>query len=200
MKWSLLLVVTLTLGLTKADSSYNHYRLPVALWPQKYDLRNPTRLENPEEFRFNGTVKIQIEALLNANNITLHSKGLDIDESQITLRQISGGRKKSNCVTSREHQVPDCVPQSLAYFRSWRSAANPDEKNPVPKDVRSIVYCAAIKYGSDEDWEFLWTRYQKSNVATETLSIIDALSCSREVWLLQRLLEMIFDSKIKDHL
>ncbi|XP_016983774.2 aminopeptidase Ey-like [Drosophila rhopaloa] len=93
------------------------------------------------------------------------------------------------------YQVSDCVPQALAYFRSWRSETNPDEKNPVPIDVRSTVYCAAIKHGSDEDWEFLYERYLKSNVASEKLTIIDGLACSREVWLLQRSLEMIFDPK-----
>ncbi|XP_052844693.1 aminopeptidase Ey-like [Drosophila gunungcola] len=93
------------------------------------------------------------------------------------------------------YHVSDCVAQALAYFRNWRSEANPDEKNPVPIDVRSPVYCAAIKHGSDGDWEFLYERYLKSNVASEKLTIMDALACSREVWLLQRSLEMVFDPR-----
>ncbi|EDX14831.1 aminopeptidase Ey [Drosophila simulans] len=94
-----------------------------------------------------------------------------------------------------QYQVGDCVPQALAYYRNWRAEANPDEKNPVPINVRSTVYCTSIKHGSDSDWEFLWTRYKKSNVAAEKRTILTALGCSREVWLLQRYLELIFDAK-----
>jgi len=90
------------LWLATANSSYNYYRLPSALRPLKYDLRILTQLENPEDFHFGGTTKIQIEALENTNNITLHSKDLTIDESHITLRQVSGEEKKDNCVTSTE--------------------------------------------------------------------------------------------------
>uniref|UniRef100_B3P5I6 Aminopeptidase n=1 Tax=Drosophila erecta TaxID=7220 RepID=B3P5I6_DROER len=94
-----------------------------------------------------------------------------------------------------QYQVGDCVPQALAYYRNWRSEASPDEKNPVPINVRSTVYCTSIKHGSDSDWEFLWTRYKRSNVAAEKRTILTALGCSREVWLLQRYLELIFDGK-----
>ncbi|KAH8283988.1 hypothetical protein KR054_006712 [Drosophila jambulina] len=93
------------------------------------------------------------------------------------------------------YQVSDCVSRSKDYFLRWRSVANPDETNPVPIEVRGSVYCTSVKHGSDEDWEFLWTRYLKTNVATEKDTILAALTCSREVWLLQRLLETIFDPK-----
>jgi len=102
MEWLLLLCVALSLSLARANSSYDYFRLPTALRPQKYDLRILTIMENVEDLRFNGTVKIQIEALQNTKNITLHSKDLTIDESQITLRQISGEENPDNCITSTE--------------------------------------------------------------------------------------------------
>eukprot|EP00099_Drosophila_melanogaster_P013686 NP_001350853.1 uncharacterized protein Dmel_CG11951 [Drosophila melanogaster] len=90
-------------------------------------------------------------------------------------------------------EVSDCVTQALSFYRSWRSEANPDEVNPVPLGIRGVVYCTAIKHGCDEDWDFLWTRYQKANVATEKQIILDSLGCSQEVWVLQRYLERNFD-------
>jgi len=57
------------------------------------------------------------------------------------------------------------------------------------------VYCAAIKYGTDEDWDFLWSRYKNSNVGTEKQTILTTLGCSREVWILQSYLEAAFDPK-----
>ncbi|KAH8232362.1 hypothetical protein KR032_004785 [Drosophila birchii] len=89
--------------------------------------------------------------------------------------------------------VGDCVPRAVEYFRQWQAKSNPDEENPVPVNLRSIVYCTAIRHGSDEDWEFLWTRYTRSNRAYEKVVFLESLGCSRVVWLLQRMLDMSFD-------
>ncbi|XP_037727912.1 aminopeptidase Ey-like [Drosophila subpulchrella] len=94
-----------------------------------------------------------------------------------------------------QYQVSDCVPRSQSYFRRWRSEPNPDGNNPIPINFRSTVYCAAIKYGTDEDWDFLWSRYKKSNVGSEKQTILTTLGCSREVWILQSYLEAAFDPK-----
>ncbi|XP_017008819.3 aminopeptidase Ey-like isoform X2 [Drosophila takahashii] len=94
-----------------------------------------------------------------------------------------------------QYQVSDCVPRAQSYFRRWKSEANPDEKNPIPINFRSTVYCTAIRHGTDEDWDFLWTRYKKSNVGSEQQTILATLGCSREVWILQRYLEMAFNPK-----
>lgn len=59
----------------------------------------------------------------------------------------------------------------------------------VPLDLRSVIYCTAVRYGNDREWKFLWQRYRNSNVATERSLILGALGCSREVWLLQRYLD-----------
>ncbi|XP_050744358.1 aminopeptidase N isoform X2 [Drosophila biarmipes] len=94
-----------------------------------------------------------------------------------------------------QYQVSDCVPRARSHFRSWQSEPNPDENNPIPVNFRSAVYCAAIKYGTDEDWEFLWARYKNSNVGSEKQTILSTLGCSREVWILQRYLERSFNPK-----
>ncbi|KAH8232363.1 hypothetical protein KR032_004784 [Drosophila birchii] len=89
--------------------------------------------------------------------------------------------------------VGDCVPRAVEYFRQWQAKPNPDEENPVPVNLRRTVYCTAIRHGSDEDWEFLWTRYTRSDRAYEKVIFLDSLGCSRVVWLLQRMLDMSFD-------
>lgn len=63
----------------------------------------------------------------------------------------------------------------------------------VPLDLRSVVYCTAIRNGGDKEWKFLWARYSKSNVGTEKTLILSALGCSREIWLLQRYLDWTLD-------
>ena len=75
--------------------------------------------------------------------------------------------------------VGDCVPRSQAYFKEWRYSINPDEENNVPTDFRAVVYCTAIRHGNDEDWDFLWERYRKSNVAAEKKTIITVIITNR---------------------
>ncbi|KAH8310081.1 hypothetical protein KR067_001764 [Drosophila pandora] len=99
MKWILFFVAAFAQGLGSSDSGYDYYRLPTSLRPQKYHLSILTHLDNPEDLRFEGTVKIIIEVLENTKNITLHSKSLTIEESKTTLHQISG-EKSENCVNS----------------------------------------------------------------------------------------------------
>ncbi|XP_017023784.1 aminopeptidase N-like [Drosophila kikkawai] len=94
-----------------------------------------------------------------------------------------------------QYQVEDCIPRALNYFREWRTEPNPDKNNPVPVNLRSIVYCTAIRHGLDEDWEFLWTRYKRSNEADEKVDMLNSLGCTRAVWLLRRMLDLSFDPK-----
>lgn len=63
----------------------------------------------------------------------------------------------------------------------------------VPVDLRSVIYCTAIRQGGDREWKFLWTRYSKSNVGSERSMILGSLGCSREIWLLQRYLDWTLD-------
>lgn len=60
----------------------------------------------------------------------------------------------------------------------------------IPKDLRGVVYCTAVRGGDQIEWDFLWSRYLKSNVGSEKGTILNALGCSEEIWLLNR-----FDTK-----
>lgn len=116
--------------------------------------------------------------------------------------------------------VDDCQEKAKSLFQSWMLVEDPEKNNPyvkrshdekpirfkqmiiiyfiwfafsVPLDLRSVVYCTAIRHGSDREWQFLWERYSKSNVGTERSLILSALGCSREIWLLQRYLDWTLD-------
>lgn len=93
--------------------------------------------------------------------------------------------------------VGDCTKQASQLFHQWRSSQDPDANtsNPIPKDLRGIVYCQGVKEGGEEAWTFMWNRYRNSNVGTEQNLILGALSCTKEVWLLNRYLEWSVDEK-----
>lgn len=65
----------------------------------------------------------------------------------------------------------------------------------IPKDFRYTVFCAALRHGGVEEWEFLWDRYKKSNVGAEKATILASLGCTREIWLLSRFVSFLKDLK-----
>lgn len=52
-----------------------------------------------------------------------------------------------------------------------------------------MVYCIAIKFGDEKEWDFAWERFVKADVASEKEILLSAMGCSREPWILTRFLE-----------
>uniref|UniRef100_A0A224XI48 Aminopeptidase n=1 Tax=Panstrongylus lignarius TaxID=156445 RepID=A0A224XI48_9HEMI len=91
--------------------------------------------------------------------------------------------------------VGTCRKQAEDIFSKWQSQADPDSNNPIPTNVRHIVYCTIIKFGDADTWDFLWERYLNSNHGSEKNHILSALACSRDIWVLNRYLEWSIDDK-----
>jgi len=86
----------------------------------------------------------------------------------------------------------DCLDKAQENFSNWMGMVEPDmaEANPVDVNLKYETYCNAIADGSDEEWDFAWQRYKGSHVASEKSTILSALGCTKEVWLLNRYLNM----------
>lgn len=84
--------------------------------------------------------------------------------------------------------MEDCVRKASDRFQSWMNQTDPDVVNPVPVDLKRLVYCTAIKHGGEQEWEFAWQRYQRANVGSEKDTLLAGMGCSREVWILSRYL------------
>ncbi|PNF37827.1 hypothetical protein B7P43_G09236 [Cryptotermes secundus] len=83
----------------------------------------------------------------------------------------------------------DCVRNSVLQFQNWRSSPDPDRNNPISANLKNVVYCTAIRVGGQEEWDFAWQRYRKTNVGSEKDILLGALGCSREIWILSRYLD-----------
>ena len=59
----------------------------------------------------------------------------------------------------------------------------------ISPNLKSVVYCTAIRVGGQSEWEFAWQRYLASNVGSEKDLLLAALGCTRETWLLSRYLD-----------
>ncbi|XP_043289825.1 aminopeptidase N [Venturia canescens] len=83
----------------------------------------------------------------------------------------------------------DCVRSALRAFQEWQNSPDPDRSNPISPNLKSVVYCTAIRVGGQAEWDFAWERYQKTNVGSEKDLLLSALGCTRETWILSRYLE-----------
>lgn len=69
----------------------------------------------------------------------------------------------------------ECIEKSKKAFADYVEAYK-----KVPKDHRIVVYCNAIRYSNgSEEFDFLFEKLLKENVAQEQLNILNALGCSK---------------------
>lgn len=56
----------------------------------------------------------------------------------------------------------------------------------IHSNLRSTIYCQAVAHGGRREWEFAWKKYQTSVDTSEKDQLLLALSCTKEIWLLNR--------------
>nr|XP_045582294.1 aminopeptidase N-like isoform X1 [Procambarus clarkii] len=83
-----------------------------------------------------------------------------------------------------------CVDSSLTLFHQWMF--NPNNQSIISPNLRSTVYCTAVAAGGQSEWNFTWAQYLASSITSERQKLLDALGCSKQIWLLTRFLEMVF--------
>ncbi|CAG2231963.1 ANPEP [Mytilus edulis] len=81
----------------------------------------------------------------------------------------------------------DCIGNATKLYRELMDTT--DGTNPIDVNLRSTVYCTAIRYGGVEEWDFAYKKYKTANVATEKAVLLLSMSCSRDVWVLSRYLK-----------
>ncbi|CAC5369051.1 ANPEP [Mytilus coruscus] len=109
-----------------------------------------------------------------------HQLNISIDQSvQKILLQSS--------VASRacKYGIKTCADEATRIFNAWKDKI---EDYIIPPDVRRTVLCTALRHGSSADWDFLFSRYANSS-SNDQRTYLDALSCSRDNWVLHRYLD-----------
>ncbi|CAD1472151.1 unnamed protein product, partial [Heterotrigona itama] len=77
-----------------------------------------------------------------------------------------------------------CVQTFTEMFQQW---TNSTEGHIIIKpNQRPVAYCTGVKYGTKEDWEFLWRQYLNSNSATDQIVMLEALGCTQDKTLLEK--------------
>uniref|UniRef100_A0A8C5M350 Aminopeptidase n=1 Tax=Leptobrachium leishanense TaxID=445787 RepID=A0A8C5M350_9ANUR len=92
--------------------------------------------------------------------------------------------------TACSYGLPECVTLASELFKEWMDS----NINGIHPNLRSTIYCTAVAHGRAMEWDFVWEKFSTSNNAQESDKLRSALSCSREPWVLNRLLEYSLDT------
>ncbi|NXY22077.1 AMPN Aminopeptidase, partial [Atrichornis clamosus] len=92
--------------------------------------------------------------------------------------------------TACSYGITECQDLATQYLYQWQQDIN---KNPVPPNLRSAIYCSMVATGGEEAWNFLWDRFKAAPVVSEADKLRTALSCSPHPWILNRYLEYTLD-------
>jgi aminopeptidase N len=95
--------------------------------------------------------------------------------------------------------LKECTEESLAEVEKWMESADPAHKgaNPVNKELRTSGYCTAVAEGDESHFNFVLERSFETNVQTEKSALLRALTCTKEIWLLNRLFFLPFSDAFK---
>lgn len=81
--------------------------------------------------------------------------------------------------------LEECRDLVVGLYSQWM---NNSDNNLIHPNLRSTVYCNAIAFGGEEEWNFAWEQFRKATVVNEADKLRSALACSKEVWILNRYL------------
>ncbi|KAL4641471.1 thyrotropin-releasing hormone-degrading ectoenzyme-like [Arapaima gigas] len=85
-----------------------------------------------------------------------------------------------------------CHNQAMALISDWISS----NKNRIPPNVRDIVYCTGVSLMDEDVWEFIWMKFHSTAAISEKKVLLEALTCSGNTFLLNRLLNLSLSSDL----
>ncbi|XP_061102770.1 aminopeptidase N-like [Conger conger] len=80
-------------------------------------------------------------------------------------------------------ELPKCQKMAADLFEQWRKSPT---TNPIHPNLRPMVYCSAIASGGELEWDFAWEMLQTSPINQERERLMEALACTKHVWILNR--------------
>lgn len=85
----------------------------------------------------------------------------------------------------------ECISHSMNVFKQWTENHNQFE---IPVELKGTVMCTAIREGGLKEWNIVYKFYKESKSKDEKAVYLNAMACSREPWVLSRMLEWSIDT------
>ena len=79
------------------------------------------------------------------------------------------------------HNDTESVKNALRIFNDFKTKGT-----SIVANLKGVIYLAGIKYGTEDDWNFLWKRREETQVSTEKRKIMHALTDSEDPKILQK--------------
>ncbi|XP_061663939.1 thyrotropin-releasing hormone-degrading ectoenzyme-like [Syngnathoides biaculeatus] len=86
----------------------------------------------------------------------------------------------------------ECHRRAVAYISDWISS----NKNRIPPNIRDVIYCTGVSLMDEDVWEFIWMKFHSSDAVSEKKILLEALTCSDDAFLLNRLLNLSLTSDL----
>ncbi|XP_067138103.1 endoplasmic reticulum aminopeptidase 1-like [Centruroides vittatus] len=82
-----------------------------------------------------------------------------------------------------EYGDSEIIEEAKKRFYNWMK--NDVRVNP---DLRNVVYMVGVKFGTQEEWNFCWKKFQESQIPSEQRLLLNALASSNDIWQLSQYL------------
>ncbi|XP_070557593.1 aminopeptidase N-like [Ptychodera flava] len=85
------------------------------------------------------------------------------------------------------HGNDDCIEHSSQLYSRWMNDPN---NNTIPYYLKTVVYCTAIRHGSNSEWDFAWRMLYDGNTTNDDISHLQAaMACTKDTWRILSYLE-----------
>jgi len=85
----------------------------------------------------------------------------------------------------------ECVQAAQTYFNEWYNSGS----NNITPNLKTIVYCTAVQFGTEQEWDFIFDKYLNEKNSQEKSKLQTGLTCSTQPWINRRLLDYTADEK-----
>ncbi|KAH8358872.1 hypothetical protein KR093_002952 [Drosophila rubida] len=82
----------------------------------------------------------------------------------------------------------DCINRVKVFFKSLSN---------VPKNIRSVVYCVALREGGETEFDALYQKFKTETVATEETLLQNSFGCVKSQNLIEKVFNLILSDEIR---
>lgn len=122
-----------------------------------------------------------------------HFKGITLNWTRKPTRHMDQYSQLNAMLMACKTGIKACSELTSMWYRQWMKNPN---VNPIPPNLKTVVYCNAIAAGGVKEWDFGWAMFKNSTIAAEAEKLMYALSCTKEPWLLNRYLQYTIDPNL----
>lgn len=99
---------------------------------------------------------------------------LEFKEPQSTDRRTDIYNRANILTWACKYGHEGCIKKSQELFAEYRKGTK------INKDIRTIVYCNAIRYGNESDFNFLYDKFANEKILQEQLNVLIGTSCTKD--------------------